>query len=221
MIRITLPDGSEKKARPGACVCDIAGQIDRLLGEAPICASVNGELRSMYDQLTEDCQVTFHTSATRQGRMVLHHTAAHLIAQAVKRLFPAAVLGTGHPTENGFYHDVEIGRPFSSEELRQIEAESTRIIDEDLPIVRCKMSKEGARTLLIRRGDILRLELLAALPDATLSLYRQGEYVEFCRGPHLVSTGKMPQLRIHGLEAVSWLDDPHAEHLNRIHGMIA
>ena len=220
MILIRLPDGSRREAQPGVCVRDIANEIDPQLSESTVCASVNEKLRDVRDRLTEDCSLTFHTAMTPEGRKVVCHTAAHIAAHAVKRLFPAVTLGVGLASSNGFYHDFEVGRPFAREELARIETEMSRIVEEDLPIERCEMSKGDVRTLLIRFGEVLRVELLEEIDASRVSLYRQGEYIDLCHGPHVSSTGRVPSAHLTGLATANWRDDPHAERLNRVYGMV-
>ncbi len=221
MIRITLPDGSMREARPGIRVRDAAVEMGFPSGESAVCASVNGQLRGARERLTEDCALAIYTANTPEGYRVLCHSAAHVAAHAVKRLFPTAVLGMGGPTTDGFYHEFDIGRLFHQAELEEIEVEMSHIVDADLPIKRFEMSKGDARMLLIRLGEVLRLELLDKLSPPIVSLYKQGDYIDLCRGPHLSSTGGVPPVHLTRLATSYWLDDPHAERLNRIHGTIA
>jgi threonyl-tRNA synthetase len=220
MIRIALPDGSRRAIRPGACIQDAANEIDPQLGKSIVCVSIDGELHDVRDRLTDDCALTIYTAKTPEGRKVLCHTAAHVAAQAVKRFFPTAVLGTGSASGGGFYHDFEIGRPLSRREVTYIEAEMTRIVEEDLPIERHVMSKGDARVLLVRRGEILKLELLEEIDSPTVVLYTQGDHADLCRGPHALSTGRVPGARLTRVAAATWRDDPHAEVLTRIHGTV-
>jgi len=220
MIRMMLPDGSERQVVAGIRLDDAARAIDPRLGAGAVCASVDGTLHDLRDRLEQDCRLTIHTDATPEGARVAGHTAAHIVAQAVKRLFPDAVLGRGPSSGAGFFHDFDIGRPLLDEDLRRIEAEIERIIAEDWPIERLEMSKGDARSLLIRRGEVLKLEVLEEIAAPRVTVYCHGEYVDVCRGPHLASTGRLPSVRLDRVDEASWRDDPNAESLHRIHGTI-
>lgn len=220
MIRIALHDGSIREIVLGRPIRDVATELDPRLGSSIVCASVNGVLHDARDRLNEDCRLTLHTAATPEGRAVLSHTAAHIAAHAVKRLFPSAALGRGPASADAFYHDFEFQRPFTRSELVRVETEIARIIEQDLPIERQEMSKGDARALLIRRREVLQLELLEEIDAPMVVLYAQGDHVDLCRGPHAPSTGQVPAVRLTGLAAAAWRDDPHAEPLHRIYGTL-
>ena len=220
MIRMHLPDGSERLAAQGICLRDAARTIHPKLADRAVCASVDGELHDLRDCLGEDCQLTLFTAATPEGTKVTGHTAAHIVAQAVKRLFPSALLGLDPTIGEGFHHDFEIGHALTEEDLQQIQAEVDRIIAEDLPIERESLSKGEARTLLIRRGEVLRLEILERIDSPTVTVYRHGEFVDLCHGPHLASTGCLPEIRLTTVEQATWQDDPRAEVLSRVYGTV-
>ena len=218
MIRMKLPDGSERYVVSGIRLDDVARTIDPLLGASAACASVDGELHDMRDCVKRDCQLTIHTVTTPEGARVAGHTAAHIVAQAVKQLFPAAVLGRGPANGNGFYHEFDIGRLLIEDDLRRIEEEIAHIIAEDLPIERREMSKGDARSLLIRRGEVLKLEVLEWIDAPVVTVYGHGEHVDLCCGPHLSSTGRLSHVSLSGVAVSNWRDDPNAESLNRIYG---
>ena len=220
MIRMWFPDGSELRAARGISLREAAMTIHPDLADRAVCASVDGELRDLRDTLAEDCQLTLHTDATPEGARVAGHTAAHIVAQAVKRLFPSAILGLD-PTANGFFScDVEFGRSLTEDDLQRIQEEVDRIVTEDLPIEREILSKGDARALLIRRGEVLKLEILERIGSPTVTVYRHGEFVDLCRGPHLASTGRLPEIRLTAVGEASWRNDPNAEALSRISGAV-
>jgi len=220
MIKMWLPDGSERRAARGISLREAAMTIHPDLADRAVCASVDGELRDLRDALAEDCQLTLHTDATPEGTRVAGHTAAHIVAQAVKRLFPSAILGLD-PIANGrFSCDVEFGRQLTVGDLRKIQEEVDRIVAENLPIERETLSKGDARALLIRRGEVLKLEVLDRIDSPTVTVYRHGEFVDLCRGPHLASTGCLPEIRLTTIGDASWRDDPRAEALCRISGAL-
>jgi len=221
MIRIALPGGSKRKIRPGACVQDVAYGISPRLGERIVCATVDGTLRDVRHRLTRDCALEFHTAATPEGRVVLCHTTAHIAAQAVKRLFPDVALGAGPASRAGFYHDFEVKHTLTEDVLPAVEAQMAQIVEENLPIERRELSKGDARAQLIRRGEVLKLELLEEIGTPNVILYTHGDHVDLCRGPHVTSTGDVPRARLTGLTTATWRDDPHAEVLNRIFGTLA
>jgi len=220
MIRVALSDGSSRELRSGACVRDVAREIEPQLGESMVCASIDGELRDVRDRLERDCALRIYTRQTAEGYKVLCHTAAHVVGQAVARLFPETILGRGAACDSGFYHDFEFRRPPNFRDLERIETEAARIVHEDLPIERQRTSKGDARSLLVRLGEIFKLELLEEIDCPSVFLYSQGEHVDLCRGPHAPSTGRVPIPRLTGFSVSRWRGDPHAEALHRIHGTI-
>jgi len=221
VIRITTPDGTKRETTAGTTLLEAARTIDPRLGPTATCASVDGALHDLRDHLEMDCRVAIHTDSTQEGLTVLRHTAAHIAAHAVRRLFPSAVHGFGKATDSGFLLDFEVARPFTAEDLSRIECEMIRIIEADLPIERSEMSKGDVRVLLVHLGEVLRVELLEELEGRTVTLYSQGEYVDVCQGPHVASTGCVPTVRLTGLTREHWRADPNAPLLYRIYGTVA
>lgn len=221
MIRITTPDGIKRETTAGTTLLEAARTIDPRLGATATCASIDGALHDLRDPIERDCLLAIHTNSTREGHGVLRHTAAHIAAHAVKRLFPSAVQGFGQATGSGFLLDFEVARPFSAEDLSRIECEMVRIIDADLPIERSEMSKGDVRMLLVHLGEVLRVELLEELEGRSVTLYSQGEHVDVCQGPHVASTGCVPDVKLTGLARAHWRADPNAPLLYRIYGVVA
>ena len=220
MIRIVRPDGSRRSIRAGACVRDLLDAIDPRLAATLPCVAVDGELHDLRARLTSDCEMAFHTADTPEGRTVLCHTAAHVAAQAIKRLFPNVVLGADPASDGGFRLGFHVDRQLTDSEVAKIEAEMVRIIEEDLPIERQEVSKGDARSLLIRHGEVLKLELLEEIDRPMVTLYRQGDHVDLCSGPHALSTGFAPRVRLIDLGLATWRNDPHAEPIARIGGTV-
>lgn len=220
MIRITLSDGTKRETTAGTTLLDAVWKIDPQLGANATCASIDGELHDLRDRLESDCLLAIHTNSTQEGLDVLRHTAAHIAAHALRRLFPRALQGTGLATRTGFFLDFEIARPFTAEDLSRVEDEMLRIIEANLRIERSEMSKGDARVLLVRRGEVLRVEILEELEGRTATLYSQGEHVDICQGPHLASTGCVPDVHLTGLTRAYWRSDPNASLLYRIFGTV-
>lgn len=220
MIRITLPDGRKHEAAAKTTLLDAVRKMDPQLGAEAACASIDGKMHDLRDPLETDCLLTIHTNSTKEGLDVLRHTTAHIAAHAVRRRIPSAVQGAGLATDTGFFLDFEVARSFSGEDLAGIEKEMLRIIEADFRIERSEMSKGDARALLVRRGEVLRVELLEELEARTVTLYGHGEYVDICQGPHLTSTGRVPEVHLTGLTRAHWRSDPNAPLLYRIHGTV-
>ena len=220
MIRITLPDGSIQEQPEGISILEVASSIGLRLAEATVCAVVNDTLRDIRETLTEDCTLTLVTTGKPQALETLRHTTTHIMAQAVKRLFPNAKLGIGPAIEDGFYYDFDVSQPFSEEDLERIRTEMRSIIEADLPIERKVLPKSEAIALLKEQGEIYKLELVEELEDAEISFFEQGGFVDLCRGPHLRSTGRVNADAM-GLVTVSgayWRGDESRPMLQRIYG---
>lgn len=220
MIHITLPDGTRIEVASGSMLVEVACSIGPRLAQAVVCAIVDGELRDLRDTVHEDCSVMFVTRGSAQAVEVLRHTTAHIMAQAVKRLFPKATLGIGPAIEDGFYYDFGDVQPFTPQQLVSIEAEMKKIVGEALPIERIDVSKDEARKIFSQSNESLKLELLEDLEQETVTLYKQGEFVELCRGPQLQNTS---EIRVNAFKLMSvagayWRGDEGRPMLQRIYG---
>jgi len=220
MIHVALPDGSKKEVARGTSILEVAQAIGPRLARDAAAALVNNELRDLRDELTEDCTLTLITARTTQGLEVLRHTTTHVMAQAVRRLFPDAKLGIGPAVEDGFYYDFNVERSFASEDLERIEREVKSIIEENLPIERRVVAKDEARRLLQEVNEPLKLELLDEIEGETVTLYQQGEFVDLCRGPHLAATGRIRKdaFKLISVAGAYWRGDEHRPMLQRIYG---
>ena len=218
MIRISFPVGSIKEVSAGTSILEVAEAIGPRLAKAAVSALVNGEHRDLRETLAQDAEVTIYTSGSPQALETLRHTTTHIMAQAVKRLFPDAKLGIGPAIADGFYYDFNLASTFSEEDLERIAAEMKAIIEADLPIVRKELPVGEARALLESQGETLKLELLDELEDGTISFFEQGEFVDLCRGPHLQSTGrvKFGALKLLSVAGAYWRGDENRPMLQRI-----
>ncbi|MGB9867894.1 MAG: threonine--tRNA ligase [Bacillota bacterium] len=189
------------------------------LRERAIAAKVDGRLVDLGACVPSDAKVEFLTFDSPEGRAVYRHTAAHVLAQAVKRLYPGAKLGIGPAIDDGFYYDFGVDRPFTPEELSAIEKEMRKIVGEDLPVQRFEVTREEARRIFEERGEPFKLELIEEIPQGeNISCYRQGEYVDLCTGPHLVSTGRLKAFKLLSVAGAYWRGDERNPMLQRIYG---
>ena len=221
MIQVSLPDGSVKEVPAGTSILEVAAQIGPRLADAAVCALVDDELRDLRETLREDCAVTIVTSGD-DALTTLRHTTSHVMAQAVKRLFPTAKLGIGPAIEDGFYYDFDVEDSFSEADLARIAEEMERIIAEDLPIVRKELPLDETRALLAEQGETYKLELVDDLEGEMISFFEQGEFVDLCRGPHLRSTGriKADATKLLSVAGAYWRGDETRPMLQRIYGSV-
>jgi len=216
-LHITLPDGSTRVLSAGATARDLAAQIGPGLAKAAIAARVNGEVRDLGRSLPDGVSVSILTDKDPQALDVLRHSAAHILATAVRQLFPKAGIGFGPPIEDGFYYDFEVPTPFTPEDLERIEAKMREVAAADHPFVREEVSREEAKRRFV--DDPLKLERIDDLGEnEVISVYTDGPFVDLCRGPHVASTGKVKQFKLlHGAGAY-WRGDERRQMLQRIYG---
>ncbi len=214
---ITLPDGSTRGLPAGATARDLAAQIGPGLARAAIAARVNGEVRDLGRPLPDGAAVAILTDKDPQALDVLRHSAAHVLATAVRQLFPKAGIGFGPPIEDGFYYDFEVPTPFTPEDLERIEAKMREVAAADHPFVREEVSRDEAKRRFT--DDPLKLERIDDLgPNEVISVYTDGPFVDLCRGPHVPSTGKVKHFKLlHGAGAY-WRGDERRQMLQRIYG---
>ncbi len=218
-IHVTLPDGSVREVPLGTPPSAIAAHIGKRLARDAVAAEVDGRLVDLTVPLAGDCSLKLHTGTTPEGLDVLRHSAAHLMAQAVKRLFPDVKVAIGPATEEGFYYDFDAPRPFRPEDLEAIEAEMERLAREDVPVSRQVLTREEALALFGSQGETYKAELIRDLPEGeTLSVYRQGDFVDLCRGPHVPSTGKLRAFKLLSVAGAYWRGDEKNAMLQRIYG---
>lgn len=220
-VAVKLADGSERSFGKGESVATIAAEISLALRKQAVAGRVNGKLVDLDYVVKSDCELEIVPLESEAGLDVYRHSTAHLLAQAVKRLFgeEAVRLGIGPVIEDGFYYDIAIASPLTPADLRAIEREMETIAREDLPIVRRALSRDEALALFEARGEELKLELIRELPgEAEISVYEQGEFVDLCRGPHLPSTGRIKAFKLLSVAGAYWRGDADKAVLQRIYG---
>ncbi|MGB3960128.1 MAG: threonine--tRNA ligase, partial [bacterium] len=218
-IVISLPDGSQLEYPRGVEVAQVARDISPRLYKDAVAAKVNGRLVDLATPLEEDSELEVLTFASEEGQRVFRHTSSHILAQAVKRLYPEAKFAIGPAIENGFYYDFDVPESFTPQDLEKIEAEMKKIVAADYPIVREEVSREEALAFFAEQGEKYKEELIRDLPeDVQVSLYRQGEFVDLCAGPHAPSTGKIKAIKLTSVAGAYWRGDENREMLQRIYG---
>ncbi len=216
---ITLKDGSQLKYSEPKALYEIANDISEGLMRASLSAEVDGMVTEMQTVIDHDCTVNFLTFDDQKGRDTLRHTASHILAQAVKRLYPDAKLAIGPSIENGFYYDFDCETSFSTDVLKTIEGEMKKIVKENLPVKRFTMQRDEAIKFFEEKGEIYKVELIKDLPeDEEISLYQQGDFVDLCAGPHVSSTGKVKAFCLTGTAGAYWRGSEKNKMLQRIYG---
>lgn len=217
-IRVQFPDGSVKEYPGGTTPLAIAESISQRLAKEAVAAKAGDVVIDLKRPLQEDVQLTILTADTPEGLEVLRHSAAHLMAQALRRLYPDIKLAIGPVVDNRFYYDIQSPRPISAEDFPAIEAEMERIVQENLPINREEIPKSEAQELFSKDDEPFKLEILADLEDGNISLYRQGEFYDLCRGPHVPSTGLLKAVKLLSVAGAYWRGDASRPMLQRIYG---
>jgi threonyl-tRNA synthetase len=220
MIKVTLKNGSIREFKKGITVLEAAKDISGALAREAVAGEVNGKLVDLGYQLNDDCELNILTFNDKEGKAVYWHTTSHIMAQAVKRLFPGTKLAIGPAVDNGFYYDFDVLTPFNAEDLNKIEEEMQNIIKEDLQIERFVLSRNDALKIEQENGEIYKTELISELPeDAEISFYRQGEFTDLCAGPHLPSTGRVKAVKLINLAGAYWRGNEKNKMLQRIYGV--
>ena len=219
MINITLKNGDIRSIEENITVLEFAKVLSRSLAKVALAAKVNDKIVGLDYVLTEDCKVELLTFEDNEGKIALRHSASHVLAQAVKRLYKNVKFAIGPAIENGFYYDFETEEPFTTEDLGKIQKEMEKIINENLPIVRSELSRAEAIKLFADKGEDYKVELINDLPeDVIISLYTQGEFVDLCAGPHVASTGKVKTVKLQSIAGAYWRGDEKRKMLQRVYG---
>lgn len=219
MLTVTLKDNSQRSYPEGTTLLDIARDISPRLAKEVLVAEVDGQLADLSRPLENDARVEFHTFDSPAGREAYRHSAAHVMAQAVKNLFPGVRLAIGPAIADGFYYDFDPRQPFTTADLEKIEAEINAIIKSDLPFQRFELSREEALQKFSETGEVYKEELINDLPpDTVISCYRQGDFEDLCAGPHVPSTGRLKALKLMSLAGAYWRGDERNKMLQRIYG---
>ena len=219
MIEVTLPNGSKREFDSPVTVGDVAASIGAGLARAALAGKVNGKLVDLSHPITENSTVSIVTDKDPEGLEIIRHSTCHLMAQAVKELYPEAQITIGPVIENGFYYDFSLPKHLTNEDLPLIEKKMDEIVKRDLPIVREEMDRDEAVKYFNSIGEHYKAEIIGSIPAGeTISLYRQGDYVDLCRGPHVPSTGRLKVHKLMKLAGAYWRGDSKNEMLQRIYG---
>lgn len=221
MIEINFKDGSSINAEEGIKLFELLKSAPEELSKGALAAEVNGKVRGLSETLTEDSSVNFLTFEDEGGRLAFRHTASHVLAQAIQRLYPGTKFAIGPAINDGFYYDVDSETVFTPELLEKLEDEMRKIIKENIPLERFELGREEALKLMGERGEIYKVELITDLPeDAVISFYKQGDFTDLCAGPHLTSTGKLKAnaIKLTSCTGAYWRGDSSRKMLQRIYG---
>ena len=218
MIKITLKDGSSMEVEKGLTILEITKKISEGLARVATCSEVNGEVKDLRTVVEEDCTLNILTFDSLNGKKAYWHTTSHVLAQAIKRLYPEMKLAIGPAIDNGFYYDFDTETPFTPEMLEKIEAEMKKIIKEDIAIERFSLPKKEALELM--KDEPYKQELINELPEGEeISFYKQGDFTDLCAGPHLLSTGKLKAVKLLSSSGAYWRGNENNKMLQRIYGI--
>ncbi len=221
MIKVTLKDGAVREAEAGSSVLDFVKGVSNSLAKKVLAAKLDGKTVDLTTKLEKDCKVDFLTFEDADGRWALRHTASHILAQAVKRLYKNnnVQLAIGPAIENGFYYDFDIDKQLTEEDLKDIQKEMEKIVKENIKLERKEVSRAEALKLFEEKGENYKVELINDLPeDAIISLYTQGEFTDLCAGPHVLSTGKVKAIKLQSIAGAYWRGSEKNKMLQRIYG---
>ncbi len=218
-VKIILPDGSAKEYAAGTTLGEAVKQLSNSLAKKVLAANVNGELTDLREELVDGSEVAFLTFEDEGGKHTLRHTASHILAQAVKRLWPNAKLAIGPAIDKGFYYDIDLEENLTPEDLGKIEKEMSRIVKENLPITKSVMPRQEAIEFFKAKNEDYKVELIQDLPeDAVISCYAQGDFIDLCAGPHVASTGKVKAFKLQSIAGAYWRGNEKNKMLQRIYG---
>ena len=220
MVKVKLMDGSILEVEQGSTILEVAKEISEGLARNATCGSVNGKVEDLRYMINDDCDLVIHTFKEEdlEGKQAYWHTTAHIMAQAVRRLFPDAKFAIGPSIENGFYYDFDVEKPFTDEDKAKIEDEMKKIIKENIEIERFSLPKKEALELM--KDQPYKQELINELPEGEeISFYKQGDFTDLCAGPHLESTGKVKIIKILSSSGAYWRGDEHNKMLQRIYAI--
>mgnify|MGYP004531494307 FL=1 len=221
MIKIKLKDNSELEVEEGLSVIEIAKKISEGLARMATCAEIDGEVVDLRTVVEKDCSINILTfESSLNGKKAYWHTTSHIMAQAIKRLYPEIKLAIGPSIDNGFYYDFDTEKPFTPEMLEAIEKEMKKIIKEDLPLERFELPRKEAIKFMEEKEEPYKVELINDLPeDAIISFYKQGEFTDLCAGPHVMSTGKIKAVKLLSSSGAYWRGNEKNKMLQRIYGI--
>ncbi|MDQ3280011.1 MAG: threonine--tRNA ligase [Acidobacteriota bacterium] len=218
-MNVQLPDGSMREVPDNATVADVAASIGKRLAKDAIAGRINGKVVDVYTPVPDGAQIEIITAKSEAGLDTIRHSTAHLMAHAVQELFPGTQVTIGPVIENGFYYDFATDRPFTEEDLRRIEEKMAELVKRDVPVRREVWSREEAIETFDKLGEKYKVQIIQNIPgDEPLSVYRQGDWFDLCRGPHVPSTGKLGAFKLTSVAGAYWRGDVKNEMLQRIYG---
>ena len=219
MINVTFPDGSKKQFEKGVLAYDIAHSISPSLAKAAMVVEVDGELRDLSIAIDADCNLRILTDKDPESLEIIRHDAAHIIAEAAKEVFPDIQVTIGPAIKDGFYYDFAKETPFTESDLEKIEAQMRHIVKRNEKFVRSEMDRDEAIVMFKEMGEHYKAEIIESIPKGeTITLYRQGNFIDLCRGPHCPSTGKIKHFKLMKVAGAYWRGDSNNEMLQRIYG---
>ena len=220
MIKIELKDGSNIEVEKESSVLDVAKKISEGLARVALAGIVNGEVKDLRYELNEDCKLEIVTFDNLEGKKAYWYTTSHIMAQAIKRIFPEVKLAIGPSIDNGFYYDFDVEKPFTEEDLVKIENEMKKIIKEDLAIERFTLPRDEAIKFMKEKQEPYKVELIEDLPeDEEISFYKQGEFTDLCAGPHVMKTGSIKAIKLLTTSGAYWRGNEKNKMLQRIYGI--
>lgn len=220
MINITLPDGSVKQFEGNITPLDVAKSISEGLARNVLCASIDGNVVELSRTITQDCALKLYTWNDAEGKQTFWHSSAHLLAAAVLELYPNAKFGIGPAIENGFYYDIDFGdKVLSSEDFSKIESKMAEIVKRSVTLVRKEVSKAEALKWFEAKGEIYKVELINDLEDGTITFYESGDFIDLCRGPHLVDFSPIKAIKVLSLAGAYWRGDEKRKQLTRLYAI--
>ena len=220
MIKLTLKDGSIIEVEKGITIYDVAKSISGRLAKEAMAGEIDGEVKDLMYTLESDCSLNILKFEDEEGKHAFRHTSAHILAQAVKRLWPEVKLAIGPSVDRGFYYDFDLGYNFVQADLEKIEAEMKKIVKEDLKVERFELSREDALNRVREQGEIYKEEMINDLPEeAAISFYKQGEFEDLCAGPHIPKTKPIKAIKLLNIAGAYWRGDEKNKMLQRIYGV--
>ena len=220
MIKIELKDGTNIEVEKESSVLDVAKKISEGLARVALAGIVNGEVKDLRYELNEDCKLEIVTFDNLEGKKAYWHTTSHIMAQAIKRIFPEVKLAIGPSIDNGFYYDFDVEKPFTEDDLAKIENEMKKIIKEDLAIERFTLPRDEAIKFMKEKQEPYKVELIEDLPeDEEISFYKQGEFTDLCAGPHVMKTGSIKAVKLLTTSGAYWRGNEKNKMLQRIYGI--
>jgi threonyl-tRNA synthetase len=219
MVKISLKDGSLIEVEKGTKVVDVAAKLSTSLAKKALGAKIDGERAELMAEINNDCKLEILTFDDADGKWILRHTGSHILAQAVKRIYPEVKLAIGPAIDTGFYYDFDAEFSFTPEMLEKIEGEMNKIVKENLKLERFELPREEALKLMKEKKECYKVQLIEDLPEGEIiSFYKQGDFVDLCAGPHVPSTGKLKAIKLLSIAGAYWKGDEKNKMLQRIYG---